>query len=1365
VSYLTSERSAAAGGVILVLRFAAASALNYAFGVALAWLLVPSAFGTVSALQNLLLLTAGALAAGLPWALAFKVAGSPRAPTVDAEEIRTGVLANVGFGLLIATTFILVQRVGLHLIPGAGVALTFTVACTMPLIGLSTVLAGALQGSRRFGGLGAMQAGEILVKCVVGVALVVIAHLGPEGVALGFLVGSLAGNAIALRSLRGLLPGPGPLARLRAFRSAVPIWAGTASFTVLLTADILALGPLGRAHGATARVLAAYQVCAILARASFYVTDALIDAVFPFMARSRQSRTASHSWFVAAVRWVPLLVVPVQLVLVFAPSAVLGLFFPHSYGGSGSLLRLITIGTLGLLLTNMLVKGLYSLGCAGQVGRRMPWAAFVELVGLVTLVPRYGAIGAAIAYSLATWSGVILLTPVYLRKQQVALPPTTLRGRYFLALTPSAALLAASNLVSGQIAWVVIVLALALFAGLARLTRLITDRDIRRLRGALTAVRVRGRTLRGAVSRKPVLSPVPDVADHPPTTHTGTAPPTDPRPADAGAGRAPTALSRRRLITPAGIQYVSIARPAQSGGPPAPRGANYPRLHLVSAQPRLKCHSGLLLVVGCSAFASLATLTNLFSSPDNVYDEVVYTQAARNVAATWHLTWTNPPIFVHPPLFFLLQAAWLKVTGQVTGPFVEAVHAARVLTGSFEALNVGLLALLTYRLAEHSRASRRRTLALCAAVIAGLDPVLLRYSRLAVIEPVALCLSLLALNLAWSLRHRRPLTYVSAVGLCTGVALLTKELTIFLVVSPVLFALIERDRHLLGRTLAALGVGLAFWLLFPLWALQLGLTGEFFQVQTRTLQRLVGLIQATGWNRPGVSFEAAVVRSASHYVSSYVALALGLVGICWLWSRRNTTSANFLCAWLTASFGLGAFLVTVGTLNEQFFVYVLPACIVASVFMVDALAIRAKILGRPVGWSARFGRSAIIALVAAVGTTVVSASLVSWVRQYGGDNQGVSRVARTIATTLPCGIVNGSGDPEKYFYMLGGREVAYYTEGPAALSYGIHYFILAPNDVVAHYGNMTPGLAAWIRARGTAVASFPSKTYDAVQLWHVPANDYDPLADIEYVPGGIYINTVGSRCGGLTVTDGPRGDFFSSYLSHGGKALLGKPITRVTRYNRQSVQVFEGTVLAAPSPAPTTEPVTRAVVPELATQAPAIYRRLMLPSLSRPNLSASTSQRRAWLSDPAIAKVFLGSAASLPQGFDAGVQRFGAPLGPVTTLPNGWVAQPFANVVLERPRSGGPVRAAPIGRAILAAGLLKLPQDALSDEAPPPLQISHVCGDQGCLTAYGRAQPSSVLPFVRGLLAGALLFAITIIALVRLKRQSVALEVADENAA
>jgi hypothetical protein len=56
--------------VILVARFAAGAVLNYVFGIGLAWLLLPARFGIVSAVQNVLLLAAGLLTAGLPWARA-----------------------------------------------------------------------------------------------------------------------------------------------------------------------------------------------------------------------------------------------------------------------------------------------------------------------------------------------------------------------------------------------------------------------------------------------------------------------------------------------------------------------------------------------------------------------------------------------------------------------------------------------------------------------------------------------------------------------------------------------------------------------------------------------------------------------------------------------------------------------------------------------------------------------------------------------------------------------------------------------------------------------------------------------------------------------------------------------------------------------------------------------------------------------------------------------------------------------------------------------------------------------------------------------------------------------------------------------
>ena len=84
--------------MILVALFAASAVLNYAFGVALAWVLVPSEFGIVSAVQNVLLLAAGLLWAGLPWALARRLAETHGDPEAAKPEFRTALIANFRLG-------------------------------------------------------------------------------------------------------------------------------------------------------------------------------------------------------------------------------------------------------------------------------------------------------------------------------------------------------------------------------------------------------------------------------------------------------------------------------------------------------------------------------------------------------------------------------------------------------------------------------------------------------------------------------------------------------------------------------------------------------------------------------------------------------------------------------------------------------------------------------------------------------------------------------------------------------------------------------------------------------------------------------------------------------------------------------------------------------------------------------------------------------------------------------------------------------------------------------------------------------------------------------------------------------------------
>lgn len=725
----------------------------------------------------------------------------------------------------------------------------------------------------------------------------------------------------------------------------------------------------------------------------------------------------------------------------------------------------------------------------------------------------------------------------------------------------------------------------------------------------------------------------------------------------------------------------------------------------------------VLAAAGSAALAAVAIGWNLARSPDTQYDEVVYTKAAQEVAQAGHLTWTNRPMFVHPPLSFLAQAGWLKALGRAAGPLSDAIVAARWLTGAVAVCSVALIVLVTARLVP--AAGRRRTALLIAVVgvLAALDPVLLRYSRMAIIEPFALFAALLTLYLALALRGRRAALWIAVVGLGTGLALLTKEVTIFMLLTPALAALLGRDWRGFGRAVAAVTVGIVWWLLFPYWAVRLHLVGSFGEVKFATAERLVGLIQITGWNRPGASFASAVRTALTQYASTYLLLAAGALALLWLLLHRLGESARWVAAWLLTSYAFGAYSVLFGTLNEQFFVFVVPAAIVGTVLVADAI-----LTARPaVTWR----RVVLVPAVVVLG--LVGSSTLSWAQFYPARNDGVFRATEYLRTRFPsCAAVNATGDTEKYAFLLPGRPVTFRASGPGALSQGIHLFLLSNKDAAERYGNASPELNDWVRAHGVRLAVFPSATYRGVEVWQVAGDPYDPLADSQSVADGLFVNTAGSRCGGFSVLNAPAGNFAAAWQRLGGKAAAGPPLTAAwpatsTPWSKSAsaMQVFDGAILTANSG----HFVTAAhVVPWVAYAAPAAYEKLHLPPVT-------------------------GTMEPLDPAFAAwpGRGELGSVIGPATSMPDGWIRQAFAAGILEHQAGSRQVRLAPIGAIALDAGVVTPPAAARAPAAAPPLADD-----------LPTPQPTDVRPFVVAFaaLAAGYLVILTVIVLLGRRRRT-----------
>ncbi|MGN6608718.1 MAG: lipopolysaccharide biosynthesis protein [Jatrophihabitans sp.] len=484
-SSLSAEQSARSGGRILVIRFAVGAVLNYALGVSLTWLLDKHAFGTVAAMQNVYLLAAGLLTASFPWVLAGRLADPSLGAADKAQQFRTALAGNLALGVVLAAAFLAAQASGVRIVPSESWPLNLTVAVEIVLLALNSVLVSACQGTRRFAGQGAMQSVEILVKTGVALALILAFHAAAISVGVAFVAGSAVATVIALRTLHDVLPGVGPLAGAGTVLSALPTWVAFVSFSLLQTADVLGLSVLGPSAHLDAAEIARYQACVILARAAYYLSDAIIDAIFPFIAANRASPYHSHRWVTTAARWIPLLIVPIQLVFALTPIPLLRLFFPAAYAHEGQVLRLVAIGTVGLVVANYVMKSLFALGRPGAAAIGLPVGAAVLIVLLAVLVPRDGITGAGIAFCAGCWIAVLVLLPTYVAVQRVREFPTRVALRYLVALVPAALAFLAASASGTFAAWSLIVVGLLVYVVSARLLKVFDDEDVDRVLGPL----------------------------------------------------------------------------------------------------------------------------------------------------------------------------------------------------------------------------------------------------------------------------------------------------------------------------------------------------------------------------------------------------------------------------------------------------------------------------------------------------------------------------------------------------------------------------------------------------------------------------------------------------------------------------------------------------------------------------------------------------------------------------------------------------------------------------------------------------------------------------------------------------------------
>ena len=749
---------------------------------------------------------------------------------------------------------------------------------------------------------------------------------------------------------------------------------------------------------------------------------------------------------------------------------------------------------------------------------------------------------------------------------------------------------------------------------------------------------------------------------------------------------AATALGAGEAVQPAAptVRRAAAGQPGERVKTPAPQS-------LAGPAP---VAGRVLLAVLVGGVALLVSGLFTTRSPELGAGEAAIAQVARSVADGTGIAWRGRPVLDQPPLALLAHAGWLAATGKADADLVQVVHQARLASSGFRGLAVGLLVLLVLALTGRRRDPLLRFALGCAAgLLAALDPVLAGAGRAVTLEAAGVAAGLATLWLAWLLHERRAAAFVPAVGLASGAALLADGRSLVLLLVPLGFALLVRQRvdGLVGRASAALGVGVGFWAAFAAWVARApGAAGL-----DERLDRLAALAHLTAADRPlPASRPLDLVLPRDLATVAVLALAVPALAVVW---RRGERAGLFLVTWNLVVLAAMVLLAGLGALDESWLVYAVPGAVAAVALGLGAVRDLAASQGT---WARR---------AATVAATVVVLALVAlggygWDGRYGRADDALAQMSALVAKTPACSALNAGNPVDPDVFAVGGRRVTEFTSGGAALASGVRYFLLRGGDVAARRGVAGGSLPGWLRDNGRQVASFPSPSYGSVQLWEVQQPPGSRVADLLRVNGGAFENVSGSACGGFAVLDAGGARFWSGYQGVGGKAVVGRPLSRPWQAGGQTMQAFDTMVLGSvPNPQgglPLARPVP--LLTRLSRQDPEL---LEVTGMPRATIlpPRSIQERQRLLTEPRIARYYLRSelpAAARPADWRLAEVRFGAPVSPPRRVTSGAVRQSFENVVIEVDGSGA-VRLAPLGA--LAAKADVVPPDALRRDPVPGL--------------------------------------------------------------
>jgi len=262
------------------------------------------------------------------------------------------------------------------------------------LFNLTTLYNSSLQALRLFGKMATVTIVYIVSSRAIAVILALL-HLSVLGVLTGYIVGSLIAVTAAIAFMRGKLPNSPENASIKPLlHFSLPLFVSSITLLTLNWADIVILASMTSNYA----LVGIYQIVISSIGILSVIYAPVMVTILPVLSArySLENPEGIRKVLTTASRYLLYAMLPSCLGLATIAPTALTFFYGPEYASGSKALTLLSISVILLALHSLLTTTLTAIGQTKQVLKISIASAFSTIALLITLVPFFEAVGAAL---------------------------------------------------------------------------------------------------------------------------------------------------------------------------------------------------------------------------------------------------------------------------------------------------------------------------------------------------------------------------------------------------------------------------------------------------------------------------------------------------------------------------------------------------------------------------------------------------------------------------------------------------------------------------------------------------------------------------------------------------------------------------------------------------------------------------------------------------------------------------------------------------------------------------------------------------------------------------------------------------------